>query len=440
MRAPSQSIFRSGGRSLVGRLGQAIVAVLLLASALVGLEASRRVSAGHHDVLRLHESWSERHARYGRIGRLALALSAPCNEVFDSGDLPGETARSQRARAAYQAEMDTARRELSTTSPAETRARLLADLESVRGAVDTLALDVDRTFTSYGVGTAPEVAVLDRHLALVGEALDRLGSSAREAEARETGARLATAAALPRFAGLLALIAALGFVFLPLLDRAPRAVPMSAESEAPEPAAPTPAPVAMAAPRATIRSQTHESAAPEAPLLDQLTGLIRQVEQREPAMLCMVLILDPGQTRLRVGSAPSLEEELGQSIERGAIGPSACSWGAAAHTRQRVLVEDTATHPLWLDFRRLAVRHGLRSSFAEPILSSAGHALGVFMSFRRRVHKPDAAEIELVSSAARMAGIAIERARAAEILKGMPGAPILGTPSLPETGIDRAAA
>src|SRR5262245_43286478 len=106
-------MIHSGGRALLGRLGHAMVAATLLAAALVSLGAARKQSAGRHEILRVHQSWSERQARYGRIGQLSLLLSAPCNEVFDSGDLEGEKARSQGARSAYQAEMDTARRELA---------------------------------------------------------------------------------------------------------------------------------------------------------------------------------------------------------------------------------------------------------------------------------------------------------------------------------------
>ena len=151
-----------------------------------------------------------------------------------------------------------------------------------------------------------------------------------------------------------------------------------------------------------------------ATLVGPLTELLRVVEGQQPGMVSVVLVADPYLRHVHAGASPSLPDDLVAAIESIEIGPSTCSWGAAIHGRQRVIVEDTATHPLWFRLRRLALDHGLRSSLAEPILSPSGHPLGVLVAFRRRVHLPGAVELELVASAAHMAGLAIERAAAHE--------------------------
>jgi PAS domain S-box-containing protein len=160
-----------------------------------------------------------------------------------------------------------------------------------------------------------------------------------------------------------------------------------------------------------------ELLAREVPLEESLDELIRVIEGQQQDAVCMVLILRPGHTRLAVGASPTLPDDLARAVEAVEIGPAGCTWGAAAYLGQRVIAEDTATHPAWTDYRTLALEFGLRSSWAEPIVSGSGSPLGVFVTFRRRVHMPDAPELELISFAAHLASIAIERTLAAETLR-----------------------
>jgi hypothetical protein len=45
------------------------------------------------------------------------------------------------------------------------------------------------------------------------------------------------------------------------------------------------------------------------------------------------------------------------------------SCGTAALLKQRVIVSDIATDPLWADYRDLALSHGLRAAWSQPQLS-----------------------------------------------------------------------
>jgi PAS domain S-box-containing protein len=153
-----------------------------------------------------------------------------------------------------------------------------------------------------------------------------------------------------------------------------------------------------------------------APLDSALKELIRLVEQQRTGALCMIAIQDPGQTRPRVVASAQLASDFARAVEAVEIGPSAGTWGAASTAKARIIIDNTATHPAWTGFRQLALDHGLRSSWAEPLLSATGHRLGAFTVFRRRTHTPDAAELELVASTARIAAIAIERSCSMEEL------------------------
>jgi PAS domain S-box-containing protein len=164
-----------------------LVALGLLAAAM-GLDASRRWPGAADRMVERSRARSERLARYADMSRLALAMSAPCNEVFDSGNPEAESARSQKARLRFGAEMDSARRELAPMAPSPAAAAMIVDLEAIRSATDTMLVDVDRTFASFGVGRPPDVATIDGHVIRIHAAVGRLVRHAREAETRELSA------------------------------------------------------------------------------------------------------------------------------------------------------------------------------------------------------------------------------------------------------------
>lgn len=107
--------------------------------------------------------------------------------------------------------------------------------------------------------------------------------------------------------------------------------------------------------------------APIGELLEEVVGLI---EQDTTWMLCSILLVDRAAQCLRLGAAPSLPRECIQALDGFPMGPQSASCGTAAHTGQRVIVEDIATHPHWAGCRRLALSYGLRApACARPIWS-----------------------------------------------------------------------
>jgi PAS domain S-box-containing protein len=767
-----------------GGLVDGILVGLFLSTLILSMSASQRQDSGAAEILRKHRAGSERLARYDRVGRLVTAMSDPCNEVFDSGDLASESARSRQARVALAAELDSAQVDLARLPRGDASALAFADLDGVKTAIDTTMSDVDRTFASFGVARPPDVVVIDRHLARAQAALDRLERSTRSAQAREAATILSAPIFSRRMALAILLLFPAPMIVVRLIERRrARASQAVTEAEEPEPARVAPRPEAapstlildapdpvitigvngrilgwnphaekmfglspavtpgarfsetVIAPghrdgfdqilfrfvqdgdeedlnrrleitaldhagrefpielavvptrtadatvlnvflrdvterrhaddqlrrltlvasktasgvvitnaagrvewindafermtgyalaelrgqdatalwrrantdpgaiehvvegirsgsefhvelasetrdgraywveieatpvfddggtlaqliaivtnvserkraesalreseaktrvvveespdaiitvddagviqsvnpaserifgyrpgeligmhvRALMQSSagngdagvveagegpwpvsggTHELIgrrrngsifpieittgekrlegvrtwtgsvrditgrkqaealragqnrvlellASGAPLARSLTELIRLVEEQQPGTVCMILILDPATARLRNGGASHLPDDLVRAVEEIGVGPAACTWGTAVHQRKRVIVEDTATHPSWSRHRPLALFHGLRSSWAEPILSTTGLALGAFVVFRRRVHSPIASELELVTSAAHIASIAIERTRAIEAM------------------------
>jgi GAF domain-containing protein len=63
------------------------------------------------------------------------------------------------------------------------------------------------------------------------------------------------------------------------------------------------------------------------------------------------------------------------------IGANVGSCGTAAALKQRVVVSDIATDPLWADYRELALAHGLHAAWSQPLLSKDHEMLGTFAMY-----------------------------------------------------------
>lgn len=146
-----------------------------------------------------------------------------------------------------------------------------------------------------------------------------------------------------------------------------------------------------------------------APLQETLTELLRFLEGDTPDMLCSVLLVD-GQ-RLHHCAAPSLPPEYCRIIDGALIGPQAGSCGTAAFRRERVVVTDIETDPLWEPYRDVARPFGLRACWSTPIMDKEGRMLGTFAMYFKRPASPSPLHQRLTDIALRVASIAISRTR-----------------------------
>jgi PAS domain S-box-containing protein len=159
------------------------------------------------------------------------------------------------------------------------------------------------------------------------------------------------------------------------------------------------------------QARVFEMMAKGAPLRETLETLCRVLEERAPGMRCSVLILDEEGRRLLHGAAPSLPGAYNRLVHGLVIGPCVGSCGTAAYRRQRVIVEDIETDPLWAPFRDAVRPFGLRACWSEPVFSSRGELLGTFAMYYNEPRRPTPAEIQLIETAAYIAGLALERAK-----------------------------
>jgi len=160
--------------------------------------------------------------------------------------------------------------------------------------------------------------------------------------------------------------------------------------------------------------QILEMVATGQPLQATLDALTTFIEQLQPGTYCSVLVLDDDRKRLFHRSAPSLPDEYLQAIDGLVIGRQAGSCGTAAYRGKTVVVENIAVDPLWANYRDLARRFALHSCWSVPIFDSTGQVLGTFALYDRQPHQPSEEELQLIETAANVAGIALEVRRSEE--------------------------
>lgn len=152
-----------------------------------------------------------------------------------------------------------------------------------------------------------------------------------------------------------------------------------------------------------------------APLGQVLDQLVCAMEEQIPGMIGSILLRR--NDRLWTTSAPNLPENYSRAIDGLRIGPMAGSCGTAAFLNELVVVSDIANDPRWESHGRLALEHGLRACWSQPITDSNGEVLGTFATYYDEVRSPAQDEVKLVEQMANLAGIAIARTRAATALK-----------------------
>lgn len=148
--------------------------------------------------------------------------------------------------------------------------------------------------------------------------------------------------------------------------------------------------------------------------LDALIGLIEQVV---PGMRGSVLLLDDDGVTLRHGAAPRLPDAYCRLIDGEPIGPVAGSCGTAAFRRERVIVRDIATDPLWANYRHISEPFGLAASWSTPIFDSERRLLGTFAMYYDEPRDPTKEDIALTETATLLSANIITRARAANALR-----------------------
>lgn len=150
---------------------------------------------------------------------------------------------------------------------------------------------------------------------------------------------------------------------------------------------------------------------------ETLRALISMLEEQSPGMSGLILLADAHGKHLHVGASVSLPDDYLQAIDGLEIGPMAGSCGAAAHFKRRIVIDNIDTNPRWEGLRSLALAHGLKACWAQPVIGDDGRILGAFAMYHRTARTPSRVEVRALETAARLVRVAIEQRQAKEKLE-----------------------
>ena len=160
------------------------------------------------------------------------------------------------------------------------------------------------------------------------------------------------------------------------------------------------------------KKRTLEMIADGASLNEILNDLCSSIDVEASPVISSVLLMDPDGGRLWHTAGTLVPLDWLPVISPLTISPHAGCCGAAAFSKERVIVADVATDINWLDEHRdLAIKNGIRAAWSEPILTKDGEVLGTFALYSSEPRTPTDGEIELIEGAGHIALIAIERQR-----------------------------
>ncbi len=149
---------------------------------------------------------------------------------------------------------------------------------------------------------------------------------------------------------------------------------------------------------------------------ETLTALLAFSEEQVDDMAASIQLLAPDKIVVESCIAPKMADTFRNVIIGAKIGPQAGSCGTAMHEKRVVIVDDIASDPLWVDYRDLALSHGLRACWSHPIISSGGRVLGSFALYCRYPRSPKPQELHVAQMISELAAVAIEHSRIAMAL------------------------
>lgn len=148
-----------------------------------------------------------------------------------------------------------------------------------------------------------------------------------------------------------------------------------------------------------------------------LDAIVKRIESASHAALCSILLMDDDGIHLRHGAAPSLPDDYNRAIDGLAIGVDVGSCGTAAFLKGPVIAANIDDDPRWIDYRELALKHGLKACWSIPIKDSHNRVLGTFAMYYREPRWPESFDLKLIESATNQAKIVIERKQAESALQ-----------------------
>ncbi|MFT2110954.1 diguanylate cyclase [Marinomonas sp. 2405UD68-3] len=150
---------------------------------------------------------------------------------------------------------------------------------------------------------------------------------------------------------------------------------------------------------------------------DVFLQLQKIVESMEKGRIASVLYLDKSSKTLHSYVENDLPGFYNDAIEGVEIGEFIGCCGSAVYLGKTVIADDIQSHPNWKPYRELTNKSGLRACWSVPIALSDGSIFGSFAIYSQEKAAPSEDELEILSMAAHIGSVAIEKSLFEEKLK-----------------------
>ncbi len=180
-----------------------VLAAFDVLTVLLTLYLSLRIMHIYTASVAVNQIWARRLDAYSHLGQLAIAVNAPGNDVFDTHDVPGESAKLYEALRIFTTHIATQRQELVTSLGEADAATILVYFTEVEAAMAEMTREAERIFSYFAQQQAGQagqrMATMDRKYAALNTALAHLRTHVGEIQKAEFARQIATATALQRF-------------------------------------------------------------------------------------------------------------------------------------------------------------------------------------------------------------------------------------------------
>lgn len=160
--------------------------------------------------------------------------------------------------------------------------------------------------------------------------------------------------------------------------------------------------------RLTVQATLLEMVTRGASASDVLRTLNDIVEEQIPDTICSIQFVERETNVLRPESSNGLSEEFLDIIRGIPIAPDHGACGSAAYHRQLTITVDVERDPRFDRYREIMSRHAFSAVWSTPIFDADNDVIGTFALYFRSVRAPFDYEIELMESAAQIAGVVLD--------------------------------
>jgi signal transduction histidine kinase len=232
----------------------AAIVVLTICGSLYLNHSVRRI---YEDSVAVNQEWSLQHSNLLELARLAQAVNAPGNDIFDSGDVAKETARRDEALAQFEALLVKIRHELVSKPATREVKSLIVSLYEINTAMDTMTATADLIFVYFRTNDAASAArynaTMDHTFGQVVTEIARAEEVIRKIQAGQFKAQLAHAGRLGRFEYLIGGVIFVVVILVVIYGHRMQRVMRAAEAERQQLMA------ALKASEATAQSRLHDA-------------------------------------------------------------------------------------------------------------------------------------------------------------------------------------